>query len=115
MTLPLTKLCHKATVWHFGNTEKEAFQHLKDAFTMAPVLSYWAPDLPMTVETDASDQVIAAILSVTTPDTKIHPVTFPLNPYRAPNIITTHMIKNYWQSTRLTSTGDTTWKCLLTS
>src|SRR5260370_18828724 len=76
MTLPLTKLCHKATVWHFGDTEKEAFQHLKDEFTMAPVLSYWAPDLPMTVETDASDQAIAAILLVTPPDTEIHPVAF---------------------------------------
>jgi len=76
MTLPLTKLCHKATVWHFGNTKKEAFQCLKDAFTTAPILSYWAPDLPMTVETDASDQAIAAILSVTTPDTEIRPVAF---------------------------------------
>src|SRR5260370_30624574 len=76
MTLPLTKLCCKATVWRFSDTEKEAFQHLKDTFTMAPVLSYWAPDLPMTVETDALDQAIAAILSVTTPDTEIRPVAF---------------------------------------
>src|SRR5260370_32960700 len=76
MTLPLTTLCRKSTKWHFDKFEKEAFQHLKDAFTTAPILSYWAPDLPMTVETDASDQVIATILSVTTPDTEIHPVTF---------------------------------------
>src|SRR5260370_4856640 len=43
---------------------------------MAPVLCYWSPDLPMTVETDASDQAITAILLVTTPDTEICPVAF---------------------------------------
>ena len=43
---------------------------------MAPILCYWAPNLLMTVEMDASDQAIAAILLVTMPDTKIHPVAF---------------------------------------
>ena len=43
---------------------------------MAPVLCYWAPNLPMTVETDTSDQAIAAIILVTTPDDEICPVTF---------------------------------------
>ena len=43
---------------------------------MAPILCYWSPDLPMTVETDTSDQAITAILLVTTPDTEIHPVAF---------------------------------------
>src|SRR6266478_2863535 len=76
MTLPLTTLCQKSTKWHFNKFKKDAFQCLKDAFTMAPVLCYWSPDLPMTVETDASDQAIAAILLVTTLDTKIHPVAF---------------------------------------
>src|SRR5260370_30217053 len=76
MTLPLTTLCQKSTKWHFKKVEKEAFQCLKDAFTTAPVLCYWSPDLPMMVETDASDQAIAAILLVTTLDTEIHPVTF---------------------------------------
>jgi len=70
MMLPLT------TPWCFGDTKKKAFQHLKTTFTMAPILCYWAPDLPMMVETDASDQAITAILSVTMPDTEIHPVTF---------------------------------------
>src|SRR5260370_9809104 len=69
MTLPLTTLCWKSTKWHFNKFEK-------DAFTMAPVLCYWSPDLPMTVEMDASDQAITAILLVTTPDTEIHPVAF---------------------------------------
>src|SRR5260370_6914770 len=68
MMLPLTTLCQKSTPWHFGDTKKKAFQHLKTAFTMAPILCYWAPDLPMTVEMDDPDQAITAILSVTTPD-----------------------------------------------
>ncbi len=76
MTLPLMTLCQKSTPWRFGDTKREAFQHLKVAFTMAPVLCYWAPNLLMTVEMDASDQVIAAILLVTTPDTEICPVAF---------------------------------------
>src|SRR5260370_4921535 len=76
MMLPLTTLCQKSTPWHFGDTKKKAFQHLKNAFTMAPMLCYWAPDLPMTVEMDASDQAITTIISVTMPDTKICPVAF---------------------------------------
>src|SRR5260370_22572407 len=64
MTLLLTTLCQKSTKWRFDKFEKDAFQCLKEAFTTAPVLCYWSPDLPMTVETDTSDQAIMAILSV---------------------------------------------------
>ena len=42
----------------------------------APVLTHWIPDTPITVETDASDYVIAAILSITFPNGAIHPVAF---------------------------------------
>ena len=71
-TQPLTNLCWKNTPWHFGEPESTAFQHLKTAFHAAPVLYHWALDLPMTVETDASDYAIAGILSITTPDLEIH-------------------------------------------
>ena len=100
MTLLLTTLCQKSTKWHFRDTEKEAFQHLKEAFTMAPILCYWAPDLPMTVETDALDQVIVAIILVTTPDDEICPVASPPDHCKVPNVTTTLMIKNCWQSTK---------------
>src|SRR5260221_8724372 len=70
-TLPLNHLCKKSTTWHFGTEEAKAFQNLKKAFGSALVLAHWAPDLPMTVETDASDCVIAGILSVTTEDGEI--------------------------------------------
>ncbi len=75
LTTPLTNLCKKNTPWLFSATERETFQALKAAFTLAPVLCHWTPDLPMTVETDALDFAIAGILSVTTPN-KIRPVTF---------------------------------------
>ena len=53
-----------------------AFQHLKTAFRTAPVLYHWVLDLPMTVETDASDYAIAGILSITTLDLEICPIAF---------------------------------------
>ena len=56
--------------------EATMFQTLKNAFSTAPVLCHWAPDLQMTVEMDASDHAIAGILSVTTQDNKIHLVAF---------------------------------------
>ena len=46
------------------------------AFRLAPVLYHWAPDLPMTVETDTSDYAIAGILSITTLDLEICPIAF---------------------------------------
>ena len=72
----LTNLCRKAMPWHFGDKEASAFHQLKEAFTTAPILCHWFPDLPMTLETDASDHAIAGILSVTTPNQGIHPVAF---------------------------------------
>src|SRR5258708_15462558 len=75
-TQPLTNLCWKNTPWHFGEPESTAFQHLKMAFHTALVLYHWALDLPMTVETDASDYAIVGILSITTPDLEICPIAF---------------------------------------
>jgi hypothetical protein len=49
---------------------------LKLAFTTAPVLSHWIPDMPQIIETDASDYAIMAIHSIRTPDGELHPVAF---------------------------------------
>ncbi len=75
-TLPLNHLCKKSTTWHFGAEEAKAFWDLKKAFRSTPVLAHWALDLPMMVETDTSNCVIAGILSVTTEDGEIRPVAF---------------------------------------
>src|SRR5258707_2590151 len=75
-TLPLNHLCKKSTTWHFGVEEAKVFQNLKKAFRSTPVLAHWALDLPMMVETDVSNCVIAGILSVTTEDGQIWLVAF---------------------------------------
>ena len=41
-----------------------------------PVLTHWMPDIPITIETDASDYALAAVLSITTPSGELHPVAF---------------------------------------
>ena len=50
--------------------------HLRIAFTTAPFLTHWIPDTQITVETDASDYVLTAILSITTHSGKLHPIAF---------------------------------------
>ncbi|CAI6339108.1 unnamed protein product [Periconia digitata] len=52
-----------------------AFEELKKRFTEAPVLAHFDPDLPCWVETDASDYVIAAVLSQMHED-GLRPVAF---------------------------------------
>ena len=52
------------------------FEHLKEEFTHAPILTKWVPDSKMIIETDASDYALTAIISSQTPDSKIHPIAF---------------------------------------
>jgi hypothetical protein len=47
---------------------KRTFDQLKEAFTQAPILCHFDPDLLILVEADASDYVVAGVLSQT--DTK---------------------------------------------
>ena len=76
IALPLTRLTKKTILFHFDDKCKEAFKFLKDAFCSAPVLHHFDPSLPIIVETDASDYAVAAISSVSLPDTTIQPVAF---------------------------------------
>ena len=76
IVIPLNRLTHKDIQWNFSGPARDAFNMLKKAFTTAPVLVHWIPDCQITVETDASDYAIAAILSITTEDSEIHPVAF---------------------------------------
>ena len=74
---PLTDLTRK-TPGKFTWTEKagEAFRQLQQAFTSAPILRHFQPDLPITIETDASDFAIGCILSQPGPNGDLHPVCF---------------------------------------
>ena len=84
ITILLTRLTRKGVPWHFTDECRSAFNALKKAFTSAPVLTHWMPDGPITVETDASDYALTAILSVTTPTSKLHPVAFHSRTFHTP-------------------------------
>ena len=62
--------------WALDSPEQRAFEDLKKAFTTAPILAHFDPDKETWLETDASDYVIAAILSQRGEDGMLHPVAF---------------------------------------
>ena len=77
ITVPLTRLTRKGTLWDFSNTCQSSFESLKKAFTTAPVLARWSPGDPLIVETDTSDYTLGAILSTIDPsDNQVHPIAF---------------------------------------
>jgi len=59
----LTNLTRKDTKFEWTETAQAAFDQLKQAFTTAPILLTFDPEKPITVETDASDYAIGAVLS----------------------------------------------------
>src|SRR5882724_1885360 len=86
ITIPLRGLTHKGTPWHFSDECHSAFEALKKVFTTAPVLTHWIPDTQITVKTDASDYALAAVLSIMTPNGKLHPITFHSQMFSAPEL-----------------------------
>jgi len=73
----MIRLTCKDTLFKWGPDHTKAFKTLKNAFTQAPILAHFNPDNPIFVETDASDYVIAAIISQISPDNgNIHPIMF---------------------------------------
>ncbi len=74
---PLTYLLKKGRKFHWGDTAQKAFDTLKQAFTSAPILRHFNPDLPTVVEADASDFALGAVISQRDPaDGCLHPITF---------------------------------------
>jgi hypothetical protein len=73
---PLTRLLKKGHSFIFDDSARQAFGQLKTAFTTAPILAHFQPDRPSTVETDASDFAIAAVLSQPDSNNILHPVAF---------------------------------------
>jgi len=67
LVIPLTRLTHKSSRWEWTAPCQNSFDSLKNAFASAPVLSHWHPNSRITVETDASDYAIAAIISISPP------------------------------------------------
>jgi RNase H-like domain found in reverse transcriptase len=71
----LTHLTWKNIPWNFNESCKLAFLTLKQAFISAPVLTHYKPGCPLVIETDASDDALAAILSQVESNGEIHLVT----------------------------------------
>ena len=86
IVVPLTRLTRKDAPWDFSDNCRLAFEALKTAFTTAPILTHWMPDVPIVVETDASDYAIAGILSIICPDEELRPVAFYSRTLTAPEL-----------------------------
>jgi hypothetical protein len=69
-------LTRKDTKFTWSPQEKIAFEELKKAFTEAPIIIHFNPGKLITIETDASDHSIRAVLSQPGIDKKLHPVAF---------------------------------------
>ncbi len=80
---PLTDLLKGSTKgiktgpFEWSVAAEHAFTQLRDSFTDAPLLRHFDPDLPIRVETDASEFALAGILTQLQEDNKQwHPVAF---------------------------------------
>lgn len=73
---PLVHLTKTDVPFAFGKDCWDAFEELKSKLTSAPVLRHYNPDYDCMIETDASDGVIAGILSQLHPDGEWHPVAY---------------------------------------
>ena len=71
---PLHDLTKKDTPFLWGPKQKEAFDTLKSAFTLQPILAIWDPSLPTCVEVDASGYAISGVISQKHPDGFWHPI-----------------------------------------
>jgi hypothetical protein len=83
---PLFALTRKDSFFSWTPIAQQAFDTLKKAFTSAPVLLHPDPTKPFTVETDASDFAIGAILSQPDDNGILHPVAFYSRKFTPPEI-----------------------------
>ncbi|KAI7969145.1 hypothetical protein EIK77_006050 [Talaromyces pinophilus] len=73
---PLHRLTRQDIPFIWTSQYREAFEKLKTALATAPVLVHYNPKRPTYVETDASDRVVAAVLSQLYEDREWHPVRY---------------------------------------
>ena len=66
----------KAGKVELNGTERAAFERLKLVFHEAPLLHHFDPQLPIRIETDASNVAMAGILSQPDARGRWHPVAF---------------------------------------
>ncbi|MBW0472626.1 hypothetical protein O181_012341 [Austropuccinia psidii MF-1] len=71
----LTSFLKKDVCFPFNEEDLRQFHQLKEAFTIAQILSHFYPSLPTIVETDALDYALGAVLSQKS-DSGKHPIAF---------------------------------------
>jgi hypothetical protein len=76
IALPLTGLLGEGVEFCWDEKKEHAFIALKEAISKAPVLRIFDPDLPTTVETDASGFALGAVLFQTDEHGESRPVAF---------------------------------------
>ena len=59
----LHDLTKKDTPFRWGEEQQEAFQKLKNAFTLEPILAMWDPDRETQLEVDSSGFALSGIIS----------------------------------------------------
>ncbi len=75
IALPLIRLTKKGQPWYWDDAQEEAFVRLKEALVSAPILVHFDPLKETVLETDASNGVIAGVLSQRHGEF-LHPVAF---------------------------------------
>ena len=75
VTSPLTNLLREDKGFSWGPEQQQSFDTLKEIFTTAPVLKYFDPSKNVILETDASNYVVAGVMSQEF-DQKLHPVAY---------------------------------------
>lgn len=79
IALPLSKLLRKENAgknFEWTPQAQHSFETLRNSFTSDNILQHFDPSLPITLETDASDFAVGAVLSQTFPDNLRHPIAF---------------------------------------
>jgi len=73
---PLSELTHQDVPWRWEETEKRAFQELKDKLSNAPTVKYYDINLPTELVVDASPIGLGAILTQRTPEGHVNTVAY---------------------------------------
>ena len=59
---PLRRLTHKDVDWEWTSEHDTAMTRVKESLTRAPILAYYSPDQPITIQCDASKSGLGAVL-----------------------------------------------------
>lgn len=73
---PMFRLLKKDKPYEWGNEQEKAFKEAKHKMTTAPILAQHDPELPTTMETDASDFAIGATMTQPGKDGKPRPIAY---------------------------------------